>query len=157
MMFHAPADDLDHIMAVMAAAFPPEYGEAWTRRQVEDALLIGACHYVLIDAEGHPPAHGTAAAGFALLRTAHDEEELLLLAVVPGMRRRGLGAALLGHVLETARGRGTVQILLEMRRDNIAESLYRKAGFQPIGLRPNYYRAADGTRIDALTFRCLLT
>ena len=152
-----PADDLDRIMAVMAAAFPPEFGEAWTRRQVEDALLLGGCHYALIDAEGNAPAEHAPASGFALLRAALDEEELLLLAVVPHMRRRGLGAKLLARVFDAAKGRGTRQIMLEMRRGNNAESLYRQAGFQDIGIRPNYYRTADGGRIDALTFRCLLT
>ena len=59
-----PADDLDRIMAVMAAAFPPEFGDAWTRRQVEDALLLGGCHYALIDAEGNAPAeHAPPVAG----------------------------------------------------------------------------------------------
>ena len=152
-----PADDLDRIMAVMDAAFPPAFGEAWTRRQVEDALLLGGCHYQLIDAEGNPPIDGAPAAGFALLRTALDEEELLLLAVVPHMRRRGLGARLLGQVFDAARWRGTRQIMLEMRRGNTAESLYHQAGFVAIGMRPNYYRAADGSRIDALTFCCSLT
>ena len=142
-----PADDLDRVMAVMAAAFPPEFGEAWTRRQVEDALLLGGCHYALIDAEGNAPAEHAPASGFALL----------LLAVVPHMRRRGLGAKLLARVFDAAKGRGTRQIMLEMRRGNNAESLYRQAGFQDIGIRPNYYRTADGGRIDALTFRCLLT
>ena len=32
-----PADDLDRLMAVMNTAFDPTFGEAWTRRQVEDA------------------------------------------------------------------------------------------------------------------------
>ena len=40
----APLDDLDRLRAVMTAAFDPAFGEAWTRRQVEDALLIGNCH-----------------------------------------------------------------------------------------------------------------
>ena len=36
-----PGDDLDAIMAVMAAAFDPAFGEAWSRRQVGDALVAG--------------------------------------------------------------------------------------------------------------------
>ena len=35
-----PDDDIDRLMAIMQAAFDPAYGEAWTRRQVEDALLL---------------------------------------------------------------------------------------------------------------------
>ena len=34
-------DQVDQIMAVMALAFEPAWGEQWSRRQVEDALLIG--------------------------------------------------------------------------------------------------------------------
>jgi ribosomal-protein-alanine N-acetyltransferase len=147
-----PADDLDRLMTVMARAFDPIYGEAWTRRQVEDALLIGNCHYQLIDAEGHDPAPGMPAAGFFLSRTGFDEEELLLFAVDPACRRRGLGHTLLCRLVEAARARGARRLLLEMRRGNPAESLYRAFGFQPIGERPNYYRTREGQSIDAITF-----
>lgn len=147
-----PVDDLDRLMAVMAAAFDPTYGEAWTRRQVEDALMIGNCHYRLIDAEGREPAPGMPAAGFFLSRTGFDEEELLLFAVDPAFRRRGLGQALLRQLVEAARARGARRLLLEMRRGNPAESLYRSFGFQPIGERPNYYRTREGQTIDAITF-----
>lgn len=37
----APMDDIDRIMSVMDAAFPAEFGEAWNRRQVTDALVVG--------------------------------------------------------------------------------------------------------------------
>ena len=55
-----PADDIDRIMAVMVAAFDPAFGEAWNRRQVEDALLLGNCHYLLIAENGEAPAAGRA-------------------------------------------------------------------------------------------------
>jgi ribosomal-protein-alanine N-acetyltransferase len=148
----APADDLDRLMAVMTAAFDPAYGEAWARRQVEDALLIGRCHYRLIDSAGNEPASDMPAAGFFLSRTGFDEEELLLFAVDPAWRRRGLGRALLSRLIEEARARGAQRLLLEMRRGNPAGSLYRSFGFRPIGERPNYYRTPDGQTIDAITF-----
>lgn len=148
----APMDDIDRIMAVMQAAFEPRYGEAWTRAQVDNTLVLGNCHYVLIDELGHAPTPGVAAAGFALTRAILDEEELLLFAVAPQWRRRGLGAALLTQVEKAARGRGIARIFLEMRDGNPAESLYRYHGFTPIGRRPKYYRTTDGERIDAITF-----
>jgi [ribosomal protein S18]-alanine N-acetyltransferase len=147
-----PGDDLDRIMLVMAAAFEPVYGEAWTRRQVEDALLIGNCQYRLIAGEGADPEPGVAAAGFFLSRTGFEEEELLLLAVAPDWRRRGLGEALLRRLAEDALARGARRLLLEMRRGNPAESLYRGFGFRPIGERPSYYRTRDGRTLDAITF-----
>jgi len=148
----AAQDDLDRIMAVMAAAFDPAYGEAWTRRQVEDALVLGNCHYGLIAASGLPPAPEEAAAGFFLSRTAFDEEELLLLGVAPESRGKGLGGRLLQDFAAGARARGAMRLLLEMRRGNPAELLYRNFGFIPIGERPNYYRMTSGERIDAITF-----
>lgn len=140
-----PTDDLDRIMAVMAAAFDPVFGEAWNRRQVEDALIMGNCHYGLAPATGD-------CAGFYLSRFAFDEEELLLLGVSPGHRRKGYGAQLLEQFIGGARLRGARRVLLEMRQENPAEQLYRRYGFAQIGSRPNYYRGTNGQRIDALTF-----
>ena len=147
-----PADHMDAIMAVMQIAFAPEFGEAWTRRQVEDALLIGNCHYLLADLRGEEPAGGGEVAGFALSRGGFGEEELLLFAVVPQYRRHGIGGKLLGRFIAAAEARGADRILLEMRSGNPAESLYRASGFVPVGLRPNYYRMPSGHRIDAITF-----
>lgn len=147
-------DDLDRIMAVMAAAFAPEYGEAWNRRQVEDALLIGGCHYCLVSTSGDEPAPGEAAMGFFLSRTGFEEEELLLIAVAPEARGHGLGRRLLERFMADARSRGAQRLLLEMRRGNPAERLYRASGFGQIGERPGYYRTPGGERLDSLTF-CL--
>ncbi|HWU01675.1 MAG TPA: GNAT family N-acetyltransferase [Novosphingobium sp.] len=145
-------DDIDRIMAVMRQAFAPEFGEAWTRPQVEGALMMGNCHYHLIDSEGQPAADGVEAVGFALLRQTLDEAELLLFAVAPQQRRRGLGKRLLALVCDRLAAEGAVQLLLEMREGNPAEHLYRGAGFLAVGRRPKYYRSATGDRLDAITF-----
>ena len=152
-----PHDDLDLIMAVMHAAFDPEFREAWSRRQVEDALLLGNGHYLLAGPDGEHPSLAArtgpdVVAGFALSRSAFGEEELLLFAVTPVHRRRGIGDRLLARFAEAARGRGNERLLLEMRRGNPAEGLYRRHGFEPVGLRKAYYRTLSGPRIDAITF-----
>lgn len=138
-------DDLDRIMGVMQAAFDPAYGEAWTRRQVEDALVLGNCHYCLAQSGGE-------AAGFYLSRHGYEEEELLLIAVHPRCRGRGFGQQLLDDLAQQAALRGARRLLLEMRRNNPAETLYRRNGFVPIGERLNYYRTPSGERLDAITF-----
>lgn len=151
---------VDRIMAVMEAAFDPAYGEGWNRRQVADALTLSSSHAMVVDAAGAPiPSCGddparpdSAPAGFVLTRHVLDEEELLLIAVVPGARRRGVGAALIEHLFAEARTRGVTRVFLEMRRGNPAIELYRKFGFEPIGERRNYYRMANGERVDAITF-----
>lgn len=151
---------LDRIMAVMEAAFDPAYGEAWNRRQVADALAMPSTHALVVDDAGalipdDPGPAGAPApapAGFVLTRHVLDEEELLLIAVMPDARQRGVGAALIEHLFAVARTRGTVRVFLEMRRGNPAIHLYRRFGFEPIGERHNYYRMANGERIDAITF-----
>jgi ribosomal-protein-alanine N-acetyltransferase len=145
---------VDRIMAVMEAAFDPAYGEAWNRRQVADALTLANTHALVVDASGAPITGDSPAApaGFVLTRHVLDEEELLLIAVIPGARRRGVGAALLEQLFAIARTRGTARIFLEMRRGNPAIHLYRNFGFAPIGERKNYYRMANGERVDAITF-----
>ena len=150
------AAQIDRVMAVMDAAFDPAYGEAWNRRQITDALTMPATHVLVVDADGTPipdgPEPAGAPAGFVLTRHVLDEEELLLIAVVPGCRRRGIGSALIDHLFTAARTRGITRIYLEMRRGNPAIHLYHKLGFEPIGERRNYYRMANGERIDAITF-----
>ena len=150
----APSDDIDRIMAVMVAAFDPEYGEAWSRRQVEDALLMGNCHYLLAGPGGSEARAGEATAGFCLSRAGFGEEELLLVAVDPAHRLRGIGYAMLARFAEAAQARGAKRLLLEMRKGNSAERVYRRFGFAPIGLRRDYYRTRSGGRIDAITFAC---
>jgi [ribosomal protein S18]-alanine N-acetyltransferase len=147
-------DLLDRIMAVMEVAFDPAYGEAWTRRQVSEGLLLPSTYALVVDADGVPLGDGSTAApaGFILTRYVLDEMELLLIAVAPGARRRGVGAALIDHLFDAARSRGITRIYLEMRRGNPAIGLYQRFGFEPIGERRNYYRMANGERVDAITF-----
>ena len=149
-----PADSIDRIMTVMAAAFDPAFGEAWTRRQIEDSLMLSRSHAGLIAPDGREPEGSDPTAGFFLSRTGVEEEELLLLAVMPEYRRQGLATALLRRFSDESRARGAKRLLLEMRRDNPAELLYRSHGFEPIGVRPNYYRVPGGALIDAVTFAC---
>lgn len=145
---------LDQIMAVMDDAFEPHWGEAWTREQVAGSLAMPHTYALVIDEAGMVgEARGRReAAGFALVRRAPGEEELLLIAVRPRFRKHGLGRRLLEAFFAEARDKGAERVFLEMRSNNPARSLYSALGFEQIGRRPDYYRLADGARIDAITF-----
>ena len=145
-------DDLDRIMAVMEEAFDPAFGEAWTRRQVSDSLILPNTHYLLAGADGRPPREGQPAAGFTLSRGAADEEELLLIVVHPDHRGRGIGGALLERFIAAASARGAHRLFLEMREGNSAESLYRRHRFESVGRRRHYYRRGSSSPLDAITF-----
>lgn len=145
-------DEIDHIMEVMGEAFDPAYGEAWTRRQVSDALVLGNCRSLVMDETLQPPEGEADAAGFVLSRAAADEEELLLIAVRPQFRGRGIGAALIERFIAEAQLRGISRLFLEMRDGNPAEALYGKFGFEPVGRRKNYYNRGTISGIDAISF-----
>ena len=148
----APAHDLDRLMALMEASFDPHFREAWTRKQVEDSLVVGNCTYRLVTPEGEDAGPNDPVAGFSFSRRVIDEEELLLIAVSPDHRRKGLARILIERLIESARENGILRVFLEMRMNNEAETLYRACGFEPIGRRPDYYRTTSGQRLDAITF-----
>ena len=85
--------------------------------------------------------HG-AATGYLLARSVLDECEILNLAVIPEVRRHGIGRRLLTHALSAIRAAGVAKAYLEVRPSNeAAQRLYTEFGFRPMGLRPNYYRS----------------
>lgn len=104
---------------------------------------------------GLPGAFGWIApeGGMILARVAADEAEILTLAVMPAVRRRGLAAALLRQAMETARTRGAAAMFLEVAAANQAAcALYLAEGFVQAGRRRGYYREG----VDALILRATI-
>lgn len=66
-------------------------------------------------------------AGYGFVRPEVPE---LAIAVVDGLRGRGVGRALLRELERAATGRGIVAISLSVRRTNPAGALYRAAGYR---------------------------
>jgi [ribosomal protein S18]-alanine N-acetyltransferase len=137
--------DLPAVSEVMADAFDPRFGEAWTSAQCLGMLSLPGVWLTLADREG-------GIAGFALAREVAGDAELLLLAVRPGWRGQGIGAALLRSVIDEARERGATTLHLEVRAQNSAVALYRAHRFEQVGERRNYYRGRDGYQYDAHSF-----
>lgn len=133
-------------MLVMGQAFDPAFGEAWTLPQLAGIMMMPGTWLTIARLDAAP-------LGFALVRSVLDECELLLLAVDPAWRRRGIGEMLLRDSLNTARRRGITSMNLEVRAANNAVQLYEKAGFEYVHRRPGYYRGRDGQLHDALSFR----
>lgn len=69
-----------------------------------------------------------------------DEAHITTIAVREEYRGRGMGELLLVSLLETAIAMKTHRVTLEVRVSNeVAQNLYRKFGFDQVGLRPRYY------------------
>jgi len=134
-MIHAPV-----LAAIHRASFPE--GESWGA----DAIGL-QLRFPRVFALFHP------AGGMILARCAVDQAEVLTMGVLPGLRARGLGTALLTAGMEKAASLGAREIFLEVSaRNRAAHALYIKCKFTETGRRPGYYRGG----VDALVLRAQL-
>ena len=83
---------------------------------------------------------GDTVLGYVGSQSVPPEADMMNLAVAPEARRQGIAETLV-HALEAAlREKGTESLTLEVRVSNLpARTLYEKLGFEPVGLRKNYY------------------
>lgn len=87
-------------------------------------------------------------AGYIALEWVLDEGSLTNLAVSPDYRRRGIAEALTKALLQEAEKLNLQFVTLEVRVSNTpASNLYRKMGFEEVGVRKGYY---SNPREDAL-------
>jgi len=131
--------DLELAAALHGAAFDTP----WAGQAFAELLAMPGSAGFLAMKDGQP-------AGLILLQIQPPDGEVLTLGVLPGLRRQGIAAALLGQALELARQSGASRLLLEVAADNRpALAFYRRQGFQPLSRRPDYYRRASGPPVDA--------
>jgi ribosomal-protein-alanine N-acetyltransferase len=124
----------DALAAIHKASFPRR--QVWAVDAFALQLILPGV-FGLIDPSG----------GLILVRAVADEAEVLTLAVIPAMRRRGVASALLHRAMAEAATRGAGSVFLEVSTRNAgAQALYRQLGFTEVGRRRRYY--PDGS--DAL-------
>lgn len=138
------ARHIGSIMPIMADAFDPAFGEAWTASQCLSALTIPGSRLLIA-------CRGTEVCGFTLSRWVLDSEELLMIGVAKSVQRQAVGSMLLKEVVQRANEEGRTQIFIEVRDGNPAHQFYANFGFQPIGRRKQYYKGMNGDRPDAIT------
>ena len=78
--------------------------------------------------------------------------EVRKLMVLSAVRRQGIGAALVQAVEEAAREQERTLLFLDTRRGDVSEALYRKVGYTPAGIIPDYARSADGQLADTVFY-----
>jgi [ribosomal protein S18]-alanine N-acetyltransferase len=131
-------EDLPAIQAILQDA--PE-AAAWNPKSLEEVFEQNVKYFFIAEKDG-------AVLGFIAGRRLLDEAEVLNLAVLPAVRKKGLGRALLQVLVETFSREGTLQVFLEVRESNRpAISFYQHAGFGEIGKRHGYYRNPEETAL----------
>ena len=113
----------------------------WTREQLEAELPDE--HHEFLVAEA-----GEEVLGYVGMMFVLDEGYISNVAVAPGYRRRGIGAALITELLRRAEALSLAFVTLEVRESNVpAAALYESFGFVPVGRRKGYY---DAPKEDAI-------
>jgi ribosomal-protein-alanine N-acetyltransferase len=125
-------EDLDAVMEIERSSFV----EPWTPGLFLHELRVPFSKTIVARAG----AGTSAVLGYICRWLVGDEVHILNLAVHPECRHRGLGRALVQHILREAEARQATLVTLEVRRHNVAAlALYRSLGFAERGVRRNYY------------------
>jgi ribosomal-protein-alanine N-acetyltransferase len=147
----ATPDDIDTIVVLELEVFS---ARAWSPRSVEEEFTGLGDNRLIWLAEATSGDGGLRPVGYAAGRYVHDVADLQRVAVLPSMRRRGIGARLTDQVVSAARSRSCERVLLEVAADNAsAIALYVAMDFREIDRRPRYY---DGD-VDAVVMHRELT
>lgn len=137
---------LAHLSAVMTIE-QSIYPFPWTHGNFVDSLAAGHAAHVL-----RTPSAAIAAYSVAMVGV--QEMHLLNLTVAAPWQGRGHARALLDALVAQCRRDGHEALWLEVRPSNArAREVYRRYGFEDVGLRRNYYPAGGGRREDACVMR----
>ena len=134
-------DDIDDVLALEEAAFT----NPWTRSMYLAELENRGVSYCFLarDANRRP-------LGFCSFWRVLDELHINNLAVLPELRRMGIGSMLLTFVLEKGRELGARRATLEVRRSNEqARVLYERFGFLAAGCARGYSKPVEDALVPA--------
>jgi [ribosomal protein S18]-alanine N-acetyltransferase len=125
--------DIDAVLAIDQESFSMPWTDAMFRSELQNArtsrLLVARAEAV----DGP-------VMGYIAYRIVLEEMHVILIAVAPAWRRRGVARQLLCQAMDQARASGCVRATLEVRVSNTpALQLYYSLQFAPVGTRPKYY------------------
>ena len=137
-------EDLAAVLDLERTLFPDD---AWSPGMFAEELAMQGRgrHYVAAE-------EGNTLVGYAgMMLPGGRQAEVLTLAVDERNWGQGIGSALLTDLLEEAGRRDCSEVFLEVRADNPrAQDLYRRFGFEHIGIRRGYYQPSG---VDAIVMR----
>ena len=117
----------------LAQIEPLCFSHPWTRDGLKAELASDTAYFAAAEQDG-------AAVGCAGMHCVCGECYIDQVAVHPDYRRNGIAQALVQYLIDEAIKQNGEFITLEVRESNApAIALYRKLGFRPVGVRPNFY------------------
>ena len=141
-------DDIASAVQIEKECFSLPWSEKSFRDSIErDDTLFLVCEECLEE-------NVKVVTGYIGMYISFDEGNITNVAVSPLYRKKGYGEALVFTAKEKAKEKQVEKIFLEVRVSNApAISLYKKMGFEDLGVRKNFY---DHPREDAGIMCCSL-
>ena len=111
----------------------------WSKKSFEDSLMREDTIFLVCE-ENENVTDGSTITGYMGLYLSFDEASVTNVGVSPAFRKKGSGEALVVTAKEAAKEAGAECIFLEVRQSNApAISLYKKLGFEELGIRKKFY------------------
>ena len=102
----------------------------WSEKSIEESLKNPCSHFYIAKVNNE-------AAGYIGVQIFSGEGYVTNVATLPEYRKQGIARVLMERALENEMD----FLTLEVRKSNLpAISLYRKLGFEEVGIRPKFYR-----------------
>ena len=125
--------DIEAVLAIEQQAFTMPWTDAMFRSELQNertshmlVARVAQDHYPLV--------------GYLGYRVVLDEMHIILIAVAPAWRQRGIARQMMYQAMDQARADGCTRATLEVRVSNTpAQQLYYSLRFAPVGTRPKYY------------------
>ncbi len=119
----------------------------WTPGIIRNSLHSGNQCWLLEQQGNDQPT----LVGYGVTMVLLDEGTILNISIAPDFQGQGLGQKLLQFMIADVRKRQANIMFLEVRVSNTrAIDLYLQNDFSEVGIRKNYYPAANGTQEDAI-------
>ena len=108
------------------------FSQPWSEKSFEDSISREDTIFLVCEDE--------VVTGYIGMYLSFDEASITNVAVSPGFRKKGYGERLVVHAKEAAKAANAECIFLEVRVSNEAAiSLYKKQGFEELGIRKKFY------------------
>lgn len=133
-IFDMTMQDLDCISNILES----DFDDFWTVTTLKNELLNPNSKYIIAKLNN-------TIVGFAGIWKAVDDVHITNIVVNKKFRKQNIGSLMLSKLLELAKLEPNItSITLEVNSNNIsAIKLYKKFGFQVVGLRKKYYNNID--------------
>ncbi len=126
-------EDLNSISAVLES----DFDDFWNYNILKSELENPNCIYLVCKINSE-------IVGFAGILITLDTAELNNIVVRKSSRGKGISSSLLSELIKFAKLNNCINLNLEVCASNtVAINLYKKFGFEQVGLRKNYYNGQD--------------